>query len=64
MLQIFCGVETSEAVSLDGLGHRVVGPTRSTGLHLGCAELRLQEEVQAAVGQQQGVLEDPGGHGR
>lgn len=64
MLQIFCGVEPSEAITLDRLGHRVVGSTRSAGLYLGHAELRLQEQVQAAVGQQQRVLEDPGEQGR
>lgn len=57
-------MEPSEAVSLDRLDHRVVGPTRSAGLDLGHAELRLQEEVQAAVGQLQRVLEDPGEEGR
>lgn len=57
-------MEASEAIPLDRLGHRVVAPPRSTGLHLGHGELRLQEEVEAAVGQQQRVLEDPGEHGR
>lgn len=61
---MFGGVEASEAVVLDRLGHRVVAPARGTGLHLGDAELRLQEEVEAAVGQQQRVLEDPGEHGQ
>lgn len=64
MLQIVDRVESSEATALDRLGHRVVAPTCSTGLYLGHAELRLQEEVEAAVGQQQRVLEDPGEHGR
>lgn len=64
MLQIGDGVEPPAAAALDGLGHRVVAPTRSTRLYLGHAKLRLQEEVEAAVGQQQGVLEDPGEHGR
>lgn len=64
MLQIVDGVEASETTALDRLGHRVVAPTCSTGLHLGHAELRLQEEVEAAVGQQQRVLEDPGEHGK
>lgn len=64
MLQIVDGVEPSEAIALDRLGHRVVAPTRSTGLNVRHAELRLQEEVEAAVGQQHRVLEDPGEHGR
>lgn len=64
MLQIIYGVEASETTALDRLGHGVVGPTRSTGLYLGHTELRLQEQVQATVGQQQRVLEDPGGHRR
>lgn len=61
MLQVVGGVEAPEAAVLDRLGHRVVAPARSTGLYLGHAELRLQEEVEAAVGQQQRLLEDPGG---
>lgn len=57
-------MEPSEAVTLDRLDHRVVGPARSAGLYLGHGELRLQEEVQAAVGQLQRVLEDPAEDGR
>lgn len=64
MLQLVDGVEASEAAALERLGHRVVAPTRCTGLYLGHAQLRLQEEVEAALGQQHRVLEDPGEHGR
>lgn len=56
-----CRVEAPQAAALHGLGHRVVGPPGCTGLHLGHAELRLQEQMQAAVGQQQRVLQDPAG---
>lgn len=44
---------------MHGLGHCVVGLSGGAGLHLGHTELRLQEQVQAAVGQQQGVLNNP-----
>lgn len=54
-------MEPSEAAAVHGLLHRVVGLSGSAGLHLSHAEPRLQEQVQAAVGQQQWVLHDPAG---
>lgn len=54
-------MEPSEAAAVHGLLHRVAGLSSGAGLHLGHAELRLQEQVQAAVGQQQRVQHDPEG---
>lgn len=59
-MQIFFRVESPETAALHRLGHGVASPPSSTGLHLGHAELRLQEQMQATVGQQQRVLQDPG----
>lgn len=46
------------ATHLDGLGHCVACLARDTRLHLGHAELGLEEQVHSTVRQQQGVLED------
>lgn len=62
LLQILFRVESPQAAALDRLCHGVVGPSSSAGLDLGHAELWLQEQMQAAVGQQQRVLDDPGEH--
>lgn len=59
-MQILLRVEPLEPAALDRLGHRVAGLSGSAGLHLGHAEPWLQEQVEAAVGQQQRVLQDPG----
>lgn len=64
LLRVLYREESFKATTMDCLGHRVVGSSSSTRLHLGHAELRLQEQVQATVGQQQRLLEDPGEYGR
>lgn len=46
------------ARALDGLGHRVPGLTQGASLHPGDAQVRLEEEVEPAVGEQQGDLQD------
>ena len=53
------GGDEAAAGALDGLGHRVAGLAPGAPLHPGDAELRLEEEVEVAVGQQQGRLQHP-----
>ena len=60
LLKIIFWMESSQTAALDCLCHGVVGPSSSTGLDLGHAELWLQEQMQATVGQQQRALDDPG----
>lgn len=59
LLQILFRVKPPQTTLLYGLGHRVVGSSGSTGLHLGSAELWLQEKMQQTVGQPQRALQDP-----
>lgn len=61
VLQGEAGGDEAAAGALDGVGHRVPGLAPGTPLHPGDAELRLEEQVQAAVRQQQGRLEHTAG---
>lgn len=51
-------LQVPAARALDGLGHRVPGLTPGAPLHPGDGQVRLEEEVEPAVGQQQGDLQD------
>ena len=64
LLLVIQGVESSQgsATAQHGLFHSVVRPATGAGLHLIYTQVRLKEEVQAAVGQQQRALQGPGTH--